>query len=194
MNTRNIGPSQDVARGPPGTFAWALSGFLFEAGGPDQVRVRPDIRLVHARRRELGDDGALGPRLEPMEGIGGDRGLIPRFQDDLLPDREMVSVLVGDVGPDPPCGFPFRVKIDFAPAAAEGFFFPGIRSAERRVPVLGAYLPWEEDDLLGAAFSMPRTWRKPRTQRALPEKTIRRQFPRPGSGRTQAAPCSRSGA
>jgi hypothetical protein len=56
-----------------------------------------------------------------MDGIGWDRGLVPRFQDDLLPDREMVPVLVGDVGPldepkdlslDHPDFFPIHPGLD----------------------------------------------------------------------------------
>ena len=65
-----------------GTAALAIG----DDGRAPDLGVGEDVELVAALRRELGDDRALGPGLEPVQRVGRDRVLVAGLEDDLVPD------------------------------------------------------------------------------------------------------------
>src|SRR5438270_7686045 len=95
----------------------------------DDLRVREDVVLVGAARRELGHDRAVCSRLEPVQRVRRDRELLTGPQDDLLVSLD--------------------VEVHDAGAAAERLLLAGI-VADRWMAVLRTDLAREEHELLRA--------------------------------------------
>src|ERR1039457_7704486 len=101
-------------------------------GGPSDVRISEDVEIVTALRGKLRDDGAVWPRLEPVQRVGRDEVLLTRSKDDLVPDRVRAPVCLCR----PAAGLlrrrAFEIEIHQAPATAERLLLTG-GTGERRV-------------------------------------------------------------
>src|SRR5207253_5827680 len=91
--------------------------------------VREDVEGVAARRRKLGDDRAIVARFERVQRVRRDRVLLARAELDVA---SAVDVQVDGTAADP-----------------EGLLLTRL-AFHRRVPVLGAALVREQDELLCA--------------------------------------------
>src|SRR5437667_444678 len=109
--------------------ALAIVNFVISAApGPVSIYVADAHgELVAAARRELGDDRAVGTRLEPVQRVGGNRQLLAGKEADRRAS--------------------LHVQLDLAGAAAERLLLAGV-IADWWMAVLGADLPREEHELL----------------------------------------------
>src|SRR5579859_3295705 len=104
------------------------------------IRVGEDVAGVVVVRRELGDHGALGASLEPVQRVGRDGVLLAGAQGHFVPDAVVGAAVCGRLSLRRGRRFAGHIQVHEAPAAAEGLFFAGAGGRRGRVAVLWAGL------------------------------------------------------
>src|SRR5579859_2273781 len=104
---------------------------------PLDIRVGEDVAAVVVVRGELGDHGALGASLEPVQRVGRDGVLLAGAQGHLVPDAVVGAAMRGR-------RLAGHIQVHQAPAAAEGLLFAGAGGRRGRVAVLRAGLAGEQ--------------------------------------------------
>lgn len=116
---------------------------------PLDFGVGENVVFVVATGGKLGDYRTLIPRLEPVGQAWPHRVLIARVELDFLPHLEIFGPPGQRRGVDHLRTRSINIDVHFAPPTAKCFLFPRIR-LDRWMKVLGASLPWEHRQFLGA--------------------------------------------